>query len=80
MSLEERLAELAMDLHGHGYRIAGAIFGIQCVLLGSLLWRSPRFPQILGLLMALAGAGKGALCLYRLIRGVRPPERLEDVA
>lgn len=105
----ERLAQLAMELHGYGYLIAGAFFGIHCVLLGSLLWRSPRFPQILGLLMALAGAGyllesgsvllassvaplarpvvvitavagEGALCLYLLIRGVRPPEHLEDLA
>jgi hypothetical protein len=53
----EGLARLAMDLHAYGYLLAGAFFGIHCALLGTLLWRSPRFPQILGLLMSLAGAG-----------------------
>jgi hypothetical protein len=104
----ERLAQLAMDLHGYGYLIAGFFFGIHCVLLGSLLWRSSRFPRILGLLLGLAGAGyllesgsvllassvaplarsvvvitavagEGGLCLYLLIRGVRPPEPQEDI-
>jgi hypothetical protein len=53
----EELALLAMNLHGYGYLLAGAFFGIHCALLGALLWRSPRFPRVLGLLMGLAGAG-----------------------
>ncbi|MEX1316077.1 MAG: DUF4386 domain-containing protein [Synechococcaceae cyanobacterium] len=53
----EGLALLAMDLHGYGYLIAGAFFAIHCALLAYLLWRSPRFPQILGVLMGLAAAG-----------------------
>ncbi|CAK6690040.1 DUF4386 domain-containing protein [Synechococcus sp. CBW1107] len=57
LSEREGLAQLAMDLHGYGYLIAGAFFGIHCVLLGYLLWRSPRFPQFLGILMGLAAAG-----------------------
>jgi hypothetical protein len=57
LSEREGLARLAMDLHGYGYLLAGAFFGIHCALLGALLWRSPRFPRFLGLLMGLAGAG-----------------------
>jgi hypothetical protein len=102
----EGLAMLALDLHGYGYVIAGAFFGIHCVLLGYLLYRSELFPRILGILLCAAGGGylfesyavfvapsldglagslvvvtagigEVALCLYLLVRGVRParPER-----
>lgn len=53
----EQLAMLAIDLHGHGYLIAGAFFGIHCALLGQLLYRSEWFPRILGILLWGAAAG-----------------------
>ena len=56
----EQIAEtaaLAMELHGLGYVLAGAFFGVHCVLLGILLVRSPLFPALLGVLMAAAGLG-----------------------
>lgn len=53
----EGLASLALDLHGYGYVIAGAFFGVHCALLGYLLYRSPLFPRVLGILMGAAGAG-----------------------
>lgn len=97
----ERLALLAMDLHGYGYVIGGLFFGIHLALLGHLLHRSELFPSLLGILIAaaavgylfeafavfvvpslegLAGSlvvvtasvGEVSLCLYLLIRGVRP--------
>lgn len=52
-----QVAGLAMELHGAGYVLAGAFFGVHCVLLGILLVHSPRFPALLGALMAAAGVG-----------------------
>lgn len=97
----EALALHALDLHGYGYLLAGAFFGVHCALLGYLLFRSDLFPRVLGVLLVLAsagylfestaafvapalsevagtfvvvtaGTGEVALCLYLLIRGVRP--------
>ena len=53
----EGMARLVLDLHGHGYLIAGAFFGIHCALLGWLLYRSPLFPRVLGLLLGAAAVG-----------------------
>lgn len=53
----QRLAALAMELHGYGYVIAGAFFGVHCALLGLLLYRSPLFPRVLGALLGAAGFG-----------------------
>ncbi len=53
----QALALLFFNAHTAGYLIAGAFFGIHCLLLGFLLFKSNRFPGILGILLALAGAG-----------------------
>lgn len=53
----EQLALFALDLHGSGYLIAGAFFGVHCALLAWLLVRSERFPSILGFLLGLSAAG-----------------------
>ena len=53
----EALSLLALDLHGYGYLIAGAFFGVHCALLGYLLFRSELFPRLLGLLLAAAAVG-----------------------
>jgi hypothetical protein len=53
----EQLALSALELHGAGYLIAGAFFGVHCALLACLLFRSDRFPSILGLLLAASAAG-----------------------
>ena len=91
----------ALEMHGYGYVLAGAFFGVHCALLGLLLVRSVRFPSWLGVLLVAAGAGylfevfavfvapsltgaagmvvvataatgEVALCLYLLVRGMRP--------
>lgn len=46
-----------MELHNMGYLIAGAFFGIHCLLLGYLLYQSGLFPKTLGVLLALAAFG-----------------------
>lgn len=46
-----------MELHNMGYLIAGAFFGIHCLLLGYLLYQSDLFPNVLGILLAAAAFG-----------------------
>lgn len=46
-----------MELHNMGYLIAGAFFGIHCMLLGYLLYQSELFPKWTGVLLALAAFG-----------------------
>lgn len=55
-----QLHEIAMfflDLHGTGYLIAGAFFGVHLLLLGYLLVRSGYMPRVLGVLVVVAGLG-----------------------
>jgi hypothetical protein len=40
-----------------GYEIALVFFGVHCLLIGYLIFRSTFLPQILGVLMAFAGLG-----------------------
>jgi len=49
------LAYLGLELHGYGYLISGAFFGVHLMLLGWLLLRSARFPGWLGVMVAVAG-------------------------
>lgn len=46
-----------MELHNMGYLIAGAFFGIHCLLLGYLLYQSELFPKVIGVLLAAAAFG-----------------------
>lgn len=39
----DALALQALDLHGYGYLIGGAFFGVHCLVLGYLLFRSGLF-------------------------------------
>ena len=51
------LALLALEAHGAGYLIAGAFFAVSLFLLGHLVHRSGYMPAVLGVLLAVAGAG-----------------------
>lgn len=51
------LALFFLELHAYGYDLGLVFFGLHCMVLGPLLWRSPAFPRVLGVLMVLAGAG-----------------------
>lgn len=46
-----------MEAHFVGYLIAGALFGIHCLILGYLLYKSDWFPKIIGVLLGIAGIG-----------------------
>jgi hypothetical protein len=54
---QEAWTTLFMTAHNYGYLLAGAFFGVHCLLLGILLRRSVHFPGILGWLMAIAALG-----------------------
>ncbi|MCB1320282.1 MAG: DUF4386 domain-containing protein [Leptospiraceae bacterium] len=59
MATEQSQAWSAIFLqaHDYGYLIAGAFFGLHCLVLGYLLYRSDLFPGVLGMLMMLAAGG-----------------------
>jgi len=48
---------LFMNAHKIGYLIAGAFFGIHCLLLGVLIYQSKMIPKVFGILMAVAAIG-----------------------
>jgi len=50
-------ARQSLLIFGIAFDISLVFFGIHCVLLGWLMRRSRLFPQILGLLLAISGAG-----------------------
>ncbi len=57
-SLEQRYAMALLALRGHavGFSIALMFFGVSCVALGYLTFKSGFLPRVLGVLMAIAGA------------------------
>ncbi len=46
-----------MEAHHYGYLIAGAFFGIHCLLLGILIYKTNVFPKVFGGLLLGAAAG-----------------------
>jgi hypothetical protein len=53
----DAMALLFLEMHGHGYDLGLVFFGLHCLMLGYLLFRSDLFPRILGVLMVLAAFG-----------------------
>jgi len=51
------LASLFLELYGQVVNICFVFFGVYCVLIGYLIFRSAFLPRILGVLMAFAGLG-----------------------
>lgn len=51
----QALSYLYLDLHGHGYDLGLILFGLHCVLLGYLIYRSRYLPRVLGVLATAAG-------------------------
>lgn len=52
----EAAALLALKIHGDGYDVSLVFFGVYCLMLGWLVWRSRFLPKVIGALMTLAGA------------------------
>ncbi|GAA0716449.1 DUF4386 domain-containing protein [Dokdonella soli] len=53
----QALALIALKMHARGYNIAGVFFGVYCLMIGYLVFRSGFLPRILGALMAIGGIG-----------------------
>jgi hypothetical protein len=53
----QALASLFLELYGQGVNICFVFFGVYCVLIGYLIFKSSFLPRILGVLMAFAGLG-----------------------
>jgi hypothetical protein len=51
------LAFLFLELSGQGVNICFVFFGVYCLLIGYLIFRSAFLPRILGVLMGFAGLG-----------------------
>jgi hypothetical protein len=51
------LASLFLELYGQGVSICFVFFGVYCLLIGYLIFKSSFLPRILGVLMAFAGLG-----------------------
>lgn len=51
------ISALFLEAHHYGYLIAGGFFGIHCLLLGVLIYKSNVFPKIYGGLLLGASAG-----------------------
>jgi hypothetical protein len=51
----QAMAYTSLRLHAQGYNIGLVFFGITCLLLGYLIFRSTFLPRVLGVLIAIAG-------------------------
>lgn len=51
------LVSVFLSAHGIGYAVGLVFFGLHCLLIGYLIFRSGYFPRILGGLMVAAGFG-----------------------
>jgi hypothetical protein len=51
------LASLFLELYGQCVNICFVFFGVYCILIGYLIFRSALLPRILGVLMVFAGLG-----------------------
>jgi hypothetical protein len=49
------LASFFLDLHSHGYDLGLLPFGLSCLLLGYLVYRSRYLPRFVGVLLVAAG-------------------------
>jgi hypothetical protein len=53
----QALAMLILNIHSYGVHIWEAFFGLHCLVLGYLLFKSEYFPKVLGILMTFAAIG-----------------------
>src|ERR1700720_2185974 len=66
------LASLFLELYGQGVNICFVFFGVYCLLIGYLIFRSVFLPRILGVLMAFAGLGWLTFLFPPLANYLRP--------
>jgi hypothetical protein len=51
----QAFARMSLKMHAAGYTISGVFFGIYCLLIGYLVFKSDFLPRILGVLMVIGG-------------------------
>lgn len=51
----QTLALMSLKMHSRGYTISAVFFGIYCLLIGYLVFKSGFMPRLVGVLMALGG-------------------------
>ena len=51
----QALAQLSLTQHEYGFAVGLIFFGVSCLMVGYLMYRSGYFPKALGVLQALAG-------------------------
>lgn len=51
----DAMAMLSIRSHSTGFGVALIFFGVECVILGYLIFRSHYMPQVIGVLMQIAG-------------------------
>jgi hypothetical protein len=61
------LAYQSLRLHSLGYGMSLTFFGVHCVVLGWLVYRSGYAPRALGVLLAIAGVGYFAHSLTQML-------------
>ena len=49
------LALVFLDLHAHGYDLGLVFFGVACLMMGALVWRSGLFARVFGAGLGIAG-------------------------
>jgi hypothetical protein len=53
----QALTMLFLNAHGHGYLIGQVFFGLHCLAIGYLTYKSSYFPRFIGILLVLASLG-----------------------
>ncbi|MFZ0314943.1 MAG: DUF4386 domain-containing protein [Candidatus Korobacteraceae bacterium] len=53
----QAMALMFLKLHGQGFDVAIVFFGLYCLLIGYLIFKSTFLPRTIGVLMALGGLG-----------------------
>ncbi len=53
----QAMALMSLKLYVFGFDISMVLFGLQCFIIGYLIMRSTFLPRIVGVLLAIAGAG-----------------------
>lgn len=63
----QALASMALLGHGLAFNIALIFFGVACLVIGALIWRSTYLPRFLGVLMQIAGLCYLVACFSELL-------------
>ena len=67
------LAYALLDLHVMGTHVWEPLFGLHCVVLGALVWRSGEAPRVLGVGLVLAAVGYTVNGLGNLVAPAHAP-------